>query len=88
MVGQFIVSIRQRAQLWDYTGEICTIAAAAIVSNVSVIDVFRSRTSLEPQQFKWDEDRVNQELDRMMFKGVHAVHGVADEYDIDSWPHR
>lgn len=35
------------------------------------------------QQFKWDEQRVNSELDKIMSKAYRAVRKVAREHDID-----
>jgi glutamate dehydrogenase (NAD(P)+) len=35
------------------------------------------------QQFSWDEERVNRELDKVMSKAYVAVHEVAEEFDID-----
>ena len=35
------------------------------------------------QHFKWDEERVNAELDKTMAKAYAAVRGVATEFDTD-----
>jgi len=35
------------------------------------------------QQFRWDEERVNSELYKVMSKAYAAVRGVAKEFDID-----
>ena len=35
------------------------------------------------QQFKWDEERVNKELDKKMSKAYRSVRDVASEHGID-----
>ena len=35
------------------------------------------------QQFRWDEERVNQELDKKMRRAYRSVREVANEHDID-----
>ena len=54
-----------------------------ILANAGGVTVSYFEWAQNIQQFKWDEERVNQELDKVMSKAYHAVRGVATEFEID-----
>ena len=54
-----------------------------ILANAGGVTVSYFEWTQNIQQFRWDEDRVNQELDKVMSKAYRAVREVATEFDID-----
>jgi len=54
-----------------------------ILANAGGVTVSYFEWAQNIQQFKWDESRVNQELDKIMSKAYRSVRDVATENDID-----
>jgi glutamate dehydrogenase (NAD(P)+) len=54
-----------------------------ILANAGGVTVSYFEWAQNIQQFKWDEDRINQELDKKMSKAYRSVREVASEHDID-----
>ena len=54
-----------------------------ILANAGGVTVSYFEWAQNIQQFKWDEDKVNEELDRQMKKAYLAVRHVAAEFEID-----
>lgn len=54
-----------------------------ILANAGGVTVSYFEWAQNIQQFRWDEDRVNAELDKKMAKAYSDVRAVADEFDID-----
>ncbi len=54
-----------------------------ILANAGGVTVSYFEWAQNIQQFSWDEERVNAELDKVMSKAYAAVREVATEFDID-----
>ena len=54
-----------------------------ILANAGGVTVSYFEWAQNIQHFKWDEERVNAELDKTMAKAYAAVRGVATEFDTD-----
>ena len=54
-----------------------------ILANAGGVTVSYFEWAQNIQQFKWDEDRVNAELDKKMSRAYASVREVAKEHDID-----
>jgi glutamate dehydrogenase (NAD(P)+) len=54
-----------------------------ILANAGGVTVSYFEWAQNIQQFRWDESRVNAELDKKMDAAYRAVRQVADEYDVD-----
>ena len=54
-----------------------------ILANAGGVSVSYFEWAQNIQQFRWDEERINLELDKKMSKAYHSVRDVATERDID-----
>ena len=54
-----------------------------ILANAGGVTVSYFEWAQNIQQFRWDEERVNQELDKMMSRAYRSVREVASEHGID-----
>ena len=54
-----------------------------ILANAGGVTVSYFEWAQNIQQFRWDEDRVNAELDKKMSRAYDSVREVASEFDID-----
>ncbi len=54
-----------------------------ILANAGGVTVSYFEWAQNIQQFKWDEERINQELDKKMSKAYRSVRETAEQHDID-----
>ena len=54
-----------------------------ILANAGGVTVSYFEWAQNIQQFSWDEEKINRELDKKMRRAYQAVRKVAEEYDID-----
>ena len=70
----------EAAQILDDGG---VLVIPDILANAGGVTVSYFEWAQNIQQFRWDEERVNQELDKKMSRAYRSVRGVASEHGID-----